>query len=119
MQLVWPINDTSGVDGGASRLRVMATISPGNSSEKSLPLKDLVAKILLFGDRARNEFAVERESEHHQLLRIRNGNRDEARKAIHITVTYGPHKDGSSFSLNAALCDGYTTEDANISDYSR
>ena len=56
--------------------------------------EQLVAKIVLFWDRARNEFAVERGTEHHSLLRIGNGNRDEARKVIKIAVTYGPYSDG-------------------------
>jgi hypothetical protein len=61
--MVWPENDTSEVERWRFTLRVMATTSPRNSSEKSLPLKELFVNIVLFWDRARNEFAVERESE--------------------------------------------------------
>ena len=61
--MVWPENDTSEVERWRFTLRVMATTSPRNSAEKSLPLKELFANIVLFWDRARNEFAVERESD--------------------------------------------------------
>jgi hypothetical protein len=63
LRLVWPENDASEVERWRFTLRVMATTSPRNSSEKSLPLKELFAKIILFWDRARNEFAVKRESD--------------------------------------------------------
>ena len=61
--MVWPENDSPEVERWRFTLRVMATTSPRNSSEKSLPLKELFANIVLFWDRARNEFEVERESE--------------------------------------------------------
>jgi hypothetical protein len=61
--MVWPEKDTSEVERWRFTLRVMATTSPRISSEKSLHLKELFANIVLFWDRARNEFEVERKSE--------------------------------------------------------
>lgn len=61
--MVWPDNDTSEVERWRLMLRLMAMTFPRNSSEKPLPLKELFANIVLFWDRARNEFATERENE--------------------------------------------------------
>lgn len=61
--MVWPENDTSEVERWSFKLRVMATTLPRNASEKALPLKELFANLVLFWDRANNEFAVEREEE--------------------------------------------------------
>lgn len=61
--LVWPENDESDVERWRLTLRLAATTLPRNSSEKSIPLKELFANVALYWDRARNEFAVERESE--------------------------------------------------------
>jgi hypothetical protein len=61
--MVWPENDTSEAEQWRFTLRMIAMTSPRNSSEKSPPLKEFFANIVLFWDRGRNEFAVERESE--------------------------------------------------------
>jgi hypothetical protein len=61
--MVWPENDKSEVERWRFTLRVMATTSPRNSSEKALPLKELFVNIVMFWDRVRNEFSIERESE--------------------------------------------------------
>lgn len=59
--MVWPENDTSEVERWRFTLRVIATSLPRNASEKALPLKELFAKLVLFWDRANNEFAIEQD----------------------------------------------------------
>jgi hypothetical protein len=61
--LLWPQNDKSEVEKWRFTLRVLAMTSPRNAAEKSLPLKELVEKIVVYWDRTSNEFSFERESE--------------------------------------------------------
>ena len=61
--MVWPENDTSEVERWRFTLRVIATTLPRNASEKALPLKELFANLVLFWDRANNEFAIEQDGD--------------------------------------------------------
>lgn len=61
--MVWAQNDTSEVQRWRFTLRVMASTFPRNASEKSLPLKELSANIVVLWDGAKNQFSVERENE--------------------------------------------------------
>jgi hypothetical protein len=61
--MVWPENDTSEIERWRFTLRVIATTLPRNASEKALPLKELFANIVLFWDKANNEFAIEQDGD--------------------------------------------------------
>ena len=57
--MVWPQNDTSEVERWHFTLRVMAANAPRNSLEKSFPLEEIFANVVVFWDRTRNEFSLE------------------------------------------------------------
>ena len=42
--------------------RLIATTLPRNASEKTLPLKELFANLVLYWDKVNNEFAIEQEA---------------------------------------------------------